>query len=147
MKSLLIGMLLLAFAQGAQAAPLNLNEGQSKKLYTILAGFGLRLTAPADMQTREWAKPAACIREVNGGIHYTCLVHDEFRNMNVQRTGMVAKKLYQFIKGINGANCEGARCLTTTKEIKCIYYWPNKDNPPPRRYLCQIDKISADLTE
>lgn len=147
MKSLLMSLLFFAFTQGAQAAPLNLNEGQSKKIYNILASFGLRLAFPVEMQTREWAKPAACLREVNGGIHYTCLVHDEFRNVNVQRTGMVAKKLYDFIKGVNGANCEGARCLTSTKDIKCIYWWPNKDNPPPRRYQCQIDQITAELTE
>lgn len=147
MKSLLVSLLLFAFAQGAHAALLPLNEGQSKKIYTILAGYGLRDPRPAQMETLEWAKPAVCLREVNGGIHYTCQVHDNFHNTNVQRTGMLAKKLYDFIKGVNGANCEGNRCLTTTKEIQCTHYWPNKDNPPPRHYFCQIDKISAGMNE
>lgn len=147
MKSLLISLLLVVFAQGVQAAAHNLNEGQSKKLYNILASFGLRQDYPALMQTREWAMPAACIREVNGGVHYRCVVHDEIHNMNVERTGMLAKKLYDFIKGVNGANCEGYRCLTTTKDIKCIYFWPNKHEPPVRHYACQIDKISAGLIE
>lgn len=46
MKSLLICMLLLAFSQGAHAATVTLNEGQSKKLYNALAVFGLRTPYP-----------------------------------------------------------------------------------------------------
>ena len=145
MKTLLVSLLLAVFAQSAHATLTPLDEMQSKKMYNILAGFGLRTPEPPTKQTLEWAKPAACLREVNGGIHYTCLVHDNFHNMNVERTGMLAKKLYDFIKSVNGANCEGAKCLTTTKEIQCTYYWPIKGYPTPKRYYCQIDKISAGL--
>ncbi len=141
MKSLLVSLLLFAFAQAAQAVPVALNEGQSKKLYNVLAAYGLRTAFPAEMQTREWAKPVLCQRAVNGGVNYTCLLHDEFHNVNVQKTGMVAKKLYYFLKDVNGAVCEGPKCFTRTADIKCIYWWPNKDNPPERRYLCAIDKF------
>ena len=145
MKSLLVGLILVVFAQGANAAPVLFNEGQSKKLYNVLAEFGLRTPFPADMQTREWAKPVICARTTNGGIHYKCLLHDEFHNVNVQKTGLVAKKLYNIVKGVNGANCEGYQCITQTTDIKCIYWWPNKDNPPERRYLCAVEQISAGL--
>lgn len=145
MKKLLISLMLLAFAHTAQAVPLNLNEGQSKKLYNILAEFGLRTPHPAEMQTREWAKPVVCARTVNGGVTYACLLHDEFHNVNVLKEGLIAKKLYNIVKGVNGASCEGVRCVTRTEDIKCIYWWPNKDNPPQRRYLCAIDQISAGL--
>ncbi|WP_409478212.1 hypothetical protein [Pseudobdellovibrio sp. HCB154] len=140
MKSLLVSLLLVAFTQSAHAVAIELNEGQSKKLYNILAEFGLRTPYPPGMQTREWAKPAVCVKTVNSGVSYACLVHDEFHNVNVQRTGFVAKKLYQFIHGVNAPVCEGARCIVRTDDIKCAYYWPNKDNPPPRRYWCAIDK-------
>lgn len=143
MKSLFVSLMLVVFAQGAHAAPFALNDGLSKKLYNILAGFGLREDYPATMQTREWAHPAVCVREINMGVSYTCLVHDEIHNVNLQKTGVVAKNLYHFIKSINGDDCEGRRCLTRTEDIKCIYWWPNKDNPPERRYACLIDKISA----
>ena len=140
MKSLLVSLLLVVFAQSVHAVAIDLNEGQSKKLYNILAQFGLRMPYPPGMQTREWAKPAVCAKTVNGGVSYACIVHDEFHNVNVERSGLVAKKLYQFINGVNAAVCEGPRCFVRTDEIRCIYWWPNKDNPPPRRYLCSIDK-------
>ena len=144
MKSLLICMLLLAFSQGANAAAVNLNEGQSKKLYNALAVFGLRTPYPAGMQTREWAKPVICVRDSGmGGVTYTCLLHDEFHDVNVQKSGMAAKNIYLAVKAVNGAQCEGYRCLTKTEDIKCIYYWPNKNNPPERRYICMIEQISA----
>lgn len=139
MKSLLVCLLLIAFAQGAQAV--NLSEGQSKKLYNVLAGYGLRTPNPATMQTLEWAKPAICLKEVNGGVHYSCQVHDEFHNVNVVRTGSLAKKLYHYLWSVNGAICEGARCLTRSPEVRCIHWWPNKDNPPRIRYLCDIVAI------
>ena len=144
MKSLLICMLLLAFSQGAHAAAVTLNEGQSKKLYNALAVFGLKTPYPAGMQTREWAKPVICARDaMMGGVKYTCLLHDEFHNVNVQKSGMAAKNIYLAVKGVNAADCEGSRCITKTPDIKCIYYWPNKDNPPERRYICVIEQISA----
>lgn len=148
MKSLLISILLLVFAQGAQAAPVLLNEGQSHKLYSALAVFGLRTPFPADYQTREWAKPVICARDVGmGGVTYTCLLHDEFHNVNVQKTGMASKNIYLALKGVNGADCEGNRCIARSTDVKCIYYWPNKQRPPERKYLCAIEQISAGLIE
>lgn len=143
MKSLLVSLVLVIFAQIASAAPLALNESNSKKLYNILATFGLRTPYPAGMQTREWAHPAVCAKAANGAVSYKCVIHDEFRNINVEQTGANAKKLYNFIRSINAAQCEGIYCVTRTEDIKCIYYWPNKDNPPERRYACLIDQISA----
>jgi len=144
MKSLMISILLFAFAQTAQAAPVLLNEGQSKKLYNALAVFGLRTPHPADYQTREWAKPVICARDVAmGGVTYTCLLHDEFHNVNVQKSGMAAKNIYLALKAVNGADCEGSRCISRSTDVKCIYYWPNKQRPPERRYLCAIEPISA----
>lgn len=140
MKSLLVSLLLFVFAQGAHAALINLNEWQSKKLYNILGSYGLRKAFPIEMQTREWAKPAVCQKLVNSGASYTCVVHDEFRNMNVVRHGGIAKKLYDFLATINTPVCEGPKCFARTNEIRCIHWWPNKDNPPLRRYLCSIDK-------
>ncbi|AZZ37837.1 hypothetical protein CIK05_13845 [Bdellovibrio sp. qaytius] len=145
MKTLLVSLLLFAFAQGAQAAPVALNEMNSKKLYNTLAAYGLRDPYPADMQTREWAKPVICQKVTSPSVSYTCLLHDEFHNMNVQKTGLVAKQLYMFVMGVNGADCEEYKCITKTTDIKCIYWWPNKNNPPPRRYLCVIEQISAGL--
>lgn len=140
MKSLLVSLCLLVTGQFAHAVAIELNEGQSKKLYNILAEFGLRTPYPPGMQTREWAKPAICLKVVNGAATYTCLVHDELKNVNVEKTGLVAKKLYQMIDTVNAPVCEGNRCLIRTEDIKCAHYWPNKDNPPPRRYWCAIEK-------
>lgn len=143
MKSLLVSLILFAFAQAAHAVPVELNEGHSKKLYNVLAAYGLRTPFPVEMQTREWAKPAICQKTVNGGVTYTCLLHDEFHNVNVQKYGLVAKKLYHILADVNGVFCEGPKCFTRSPDIKCIYWWPNKDNPPRRRYLCWIDRILA----
>ncbi|MES2802969.1 MAG: hypothetical protein V4654_10790 [Bdellovibrionota bacterium] len=143
MKSLLVSLLLFAFAQGVQAAPFDLNEWHSKKLYNALASFGLRVSVPASMQTREWAQPALCGKFVNGVTTYKCVVHDEFRNLNVERTGAAAKKLYNILYSYYGATCEGGDCLSRAPDIKCIYWWPNKDNPPPRRYLCTLEGIPS----
>lgn len=142
MKSLLVSLLLFAFAQAAQAVPVALNEWQSKKLYNVLAAYGLRTAFPAEMQTREWAKPVLCQRLITiGADAYTCILHDNFHGGNVTRTGAVAKKLYDFIGLVNPIVCEGPKCFARTDDIKCIYFWPNKDNPPERRYLCAIDKF------
>lgn len=147
MKSLFISLCLLVCSQFAQAAPVELNEWQSKKLYNILASFGLRTPNPPTKQTNEWAHPAQCIKVVNGGVSYACLVHDQFHNVNVQRTGALAKKLYDMINLVNPALCGGDRCTVRTPDIKCIYYWPNKHHPPLRRYWCAIEKYTPESTE
>lgn len=144
MKSLLVSLLLVVFAQGAKAETVNLDQTLSKELYHILAVFGLRTQFPADMQTREWAHGADCAKIVNSGAHYTCLVHDQFHSMNVQKTGSVAKKLYDMIALANPIVCGADRCLTRTSDIKCTYYWPNKYNSPEVRYFCQMDKHTTE---
>lgn len=140
MKSLLISLLIFVFAQAAQADPVELDEVQSKKLYNVLAAYGLRMPFPADRQTREWAIPVNCEKIINGSVSYTCQVHDEYHHVDVQRTGSIAKKLYDFIYAVNGQYCSSDTCLTTSLEVTCVYWWPNKDNPPPRPYRCVIDR-------
>lgn len=137
MRSLIVSFLLVAFAQTTQAAPIDLNEYHSKKLYNILAGFGLRKSYPEDRETREVAKPAICAH-IGDGDHYVCEVHDELHNNDVERRGELAKKLYDYLKWANGENCEGPKCYATSPEVGCIYNWPNKGNPPPRLYICEI---------
>lgn len=143
MKTFLVSLLLFAFAQGAHALPVELNEWHSKKLYNILAGFGLRTPNPPAMQTLEYAKPAICLKLLNSGTHYTCAVHDELHNTNVEKSGALAKKLYDYLKWANGEQCEGPKCYARSPAVQCIYWWPNKDNPPPRRYACVIYRIPS----
>lgn len=141
MKSLLISLLLFSFAQIAQADVVELSEGQSKKLFNVLADFGLQEAYPAELQTRQWAKPAVCVKEATGGdVSYGCQLNDEIRNVNVQKTGSAAKKLYKIIEDVNDADCEDGVCIIFAPEIQCVYWWLNKDNPPSRRYRCVIEK-------
>lgn len=144
MKTLLVTMLLCIFAQSAQAANIELSEGQSKKLYNILATFGLRHDFPADRQTHEWLKPVKCLKSVEDGLYYICEGVDKMTGEVVSRTGTPARKLYDLLVQYNGKVCniEG-RCNTASPNIYCIYYWPNKDNPPPRHYRCTVEQPLA----
>lgn len=137
MKSLLISLLLVTFAQTASAV--DLGEVPAKKLYNVLASYGLRVNEPALLRTNEWAKPAKCVKSVEDGLFYQCTVHDQFNDTFVHKTGSAAKKLYDILAYYKGTLCGvDGRCSTYTEEIKCIYHWTTKDYHPEIIYWCSI---------
>jgi len=138
MKSFLVSLFLIAFTQTAGAV--DLGEVAAKKLYKVLASYGLRVNEPALLRTNEWAKPAKCIKSVEDGLFYQCSVHDQFNNTTVHKTGSAAKKLYDILAFYKGKVCsEDGRCSTASKEIKCIYHWTTKDYHPEIIYWCSIE--------
>ena len=134
MKSLLVTLLLFTFTQTSYAA-FSLDQVASKKVYNALAAFGLRWDEPTLLRTDEWAKPVKCLKEVEDGVHYLCLVHDQFRNVNVTKSGAAANKLYELVSIYKGTTCGlDGRCSTFAPDIKCIHNWKRKGSPQPETY-------------
>lgn len=141
MKPLFVSLLLFTITLVAQAETVDFKERQSKKLYNILADLGLKSDFPAEKQTRQWAKPAVCVKEsAAGATAYGCQIHDQLKGESSQSTGSVAKKLYDFLVDVNGANCEDGVCVVVAPDIQCAYSWSDQNGPFARRYRCAVEK-------
>lgn len=144
MKFLLISLLMMLSVQGAKAAPQVLSESQSKKLYKILATYGLRMDFPMEKQTREWTKLITCERQATGTITELCQVQDDYHGGAVTKTGPQTRTLYNFLANyVTAPSCIGGSCQIDTPEIKCTYLWPDKIYPRPRRYICSISRTTG----
>lgn len=138
MKTLLVSFLFVVFAQSANANQyVTLNESHSKKLYDILAAFGLSQPLSGNKITYEHAKPANCAFLAN---QFVCNVHDQLHNSDVIKRGTLAKYLYYYLMQVNGSNCSGPNCFTRSPQILCLYRWSNQANPAQRHFLCVIEK-------
>lgn len=135
MKSLLVSLLLLAFTQTTYA---DLSEGASKKMYNILADWGAPKTDLPNLRTLEWVSAVQCTKRADD-LNHICKLHDVFHDRDVIKTKSAAKPLYDILAKHAGNLCENGVCVTGAERIRCIHWWKNKFNPPPRLYKCRIE--------
>jgi hypothetical protein len=141
MKTLLVSLLLVAFAQTTHAR--QLSEGDSQKLFFVLAAMGTTMFDPENKRTVESVSDVNCFVAINNGLKAECSLFNDLYGRPIVLKKYAAIPLNLILGKVAGVMCDvfSGQCLSSATNISCTYWWKNAPaNPQPnRKYICEIE--------